>query len=99
MSVIRILMFPIAGIRKLFWFIWIRVKHKYLYSIQFKPQETECPICGWDTSCESQDPYNRNYLGPSNSTHPLSFDQPRTWDDSWKCPKCGNVFVTDGSEF
>ena len=81
--------------RKLFWHIWVRLRHRYVYGEPFKYHETQCENCGWETPDDCEE----GYLGRKNVTFPLSFDCPSSWSAMWKCPRCGNRFETEESEF
>lgn len=84
--------------RKLFWFLYERIRLWYLYrgNIPLFSNEgygnSKCPNCYWDR--ESVD-YDSHYLG-SSDCH-WGYEGSYNWTEKWKCPRCGQIFEIDES--
>lgn len=63
--------------------------------------EWQCPNCGWD-SCDSCEEEEMIDCTEERYVYAVALEfggNPVEWDETWKCPECGNVFECTNSNF
>lgn len=82
--------------KKLYWYIYARIKLWYLYRGNVpvweneRPSDINCPICYMGVG---EDYDSENYLGSYD--YYFGYFGDNSWTEKWKCERCGEVFEID----